>query len=237
VTTSVTNVTIGGVIYSWEFIDPASGTGNFDTFLRLQDNKEFERGYNTSGTPPPFDDYSGLQWTHNIQIADLTVATNIFGVNYATIGVDLNEPNDLDKRWLSMDAFKVYVGPTGSLTTNDLSQLGTLVYDMDAGGQKSILTDTTRNHSAGSGQSDVNVYIPVGYLNWFPSNYYFYAYVEFGDTATLGGTGYIAQSGFEELNLHEGLRPWNDTIPEPNTGMLAVAGLAAVCGLRLRRRR
>lgn len=235
VTTSVTNVTIGGVIYSWEFIDPASGTGNFETYLKLQDGKSYELGYNTSGTPVPFDDASG-PWTKDITIADLRVSTNIFGVNYATIGMDLNEPDAPTPKYLSVDAFKVYVSPIGSQTTNDISSLGTLVYDMDAGGELSILADVNRNHSAGSGNSDVNVYIPTSLLNTFPTNYYFYSYVEFGAVATLGGTNYEANSGFEELNLHTGLRLWNDTIPEPNTGILALGGLAALCGMRRRRR-
>lgn len=235
VTTSVTNVTIGGVIFSWEFIDPASGTGNFETYLRLQDSKEFERGYNTSGLPVPFDDASG-PWTKDITIADLRVSTNIFGVNYATIGVDLNEPNDANHKYLSFDAFKVYVGPTGSLTNTDLSTLGTLIYDMDAGGEVSILADVNRNHSSGSGYSDVNIYIPTSLLNTFPTNYYFYSYVEFGAAGLVGTTNYIANSGFEELNLHTGLRLWNDTIPEPGAGMLTLAGLATLCGRRRRRR-
>src|SRR5262249_48999976 len=104
---------------------------------------------------------------------------------------------------ISLDALQVYTATSGSLTDFDPPAVqggtgtgfgldATLVYDMDAGGNKSVIVDST---AAGSGKPDLVVYIPVeDFGNVNPNTTYVYLYSAFG----YQGDGYAADSGFEE---------------------------------------
>ena len=68
--------TINGAQFDWTPEQP-TGTGNIQPFLRVQADG-VEQGYNTSGTPVPFDDKVG-PWTHNVTFADLQSTTVMIG--------------------------------------------------------------------------------------------------------------------------------------------------------------
>src|SRR5712691_11699355 len=141
----------------FEFTQPQpTGTGYIAPFLRIQANGS-EQGYNTSGGEP-FDDKAGI-WTHDIQFSDLQTTTiTVNGTAYFQILLDVNEPGG-DKSLISLDRLEFYTSPTGSQTTTDLSQLGTLRWSLDGAGDSYVLLDASRN--SGSGSGDMFAYIPV----------------------------------------------------------------------------
>jgi len=208
-----------------QFTQPQpTGTGYIDPFLRVQANGT-EQGYNTSGGTP-FDDKGG-PWTHDITFSDLqSTAVTLNGTVYYKILVDLNEPNGA-KSTIDLTNLQFYTSATGSKTTTDLSQLGTLRYSMDtAGNDNTVLFDAGRNHGSGSG--DAFLYIPASAFAGTNPNDFVYMYVNFGsaDMTTAGG--------FEEFTLVRNLAP----VPEmsaffPIVGLLVAVGSTSI----LRRRR
>src|SRR5436190_7453524 len=111
---------------TFDFTQPQpTGTGIIQPFLRVQ-NDPSDQGYNTSGGTP-FDD-KAVPWTHNLTFADLmTTAVTIGGQNYFKLLVDANEPGG-SKSTLNLTDLRFYTSAQGSLTTTDISQLGTLRY-------------------------------------------------------------------------------------------------------------
>jgi hypothetical protein len=208
----------------FQFTQPQpTGTGYIDPFLRVQASPA-EQGYNTSGGTP-FDDKGG-PWTHNIQFSDLqSTAVTVNGTSYFKILVDLNEPNGA-KSTISLTNLQFYTSATGSKTTTNLSQLGTLRYSMDtAGGDNTVEFDAGRNHGSGSG--DAFLYIPTSAFAGTNANDYVYMYVNFGnaDETTAGG--------FEEFTLVPNLAP----VPEMSALFPIIGLLAAVGSTTLLRRR
>ena len=208
-----------------QFTQPQpTGTGYIDPFLRVQANGT-EQGYNTSGGTP-FDDKSG-PWTHDIQFSDLQSTTvTVNGTSYFKIMVDLNEPNGT-KSTIDLTNLQFYTSSTGSLTTTNVSSLGTLRYSMDTGGgDNTVQFDAARNNGSGSG--DAFIYIPTTAFAGTNSTDFVYMYVNFGsaDETTAGG--------FEEFTLIRNLAP----VPEmsalfPIVGLLVAVGSTSI----LRRRR
>ena len=203
----------------FDFTQPQpTGTGIIQPFLRVQETP-VEEGYNTSGTPVPFDDKAG-PWTHNLTFADLmTTAVTIQGQNYFKLLLDINEPNQ-SKATISLDMLQFYTSSQGSLTTTDLSQLGTLRYSFSAGDQ--VLMDASRNHGSGSG--DMFAYIPVSAFAGTASTDFVYMYCKFGNTDPSEG-------GFEEWSLVV------NPIPEASTFFPIIGLLAAVFSTQFVRRR
>jgi hypothetical protein len=209
----------------FQFTNPQpTGTGVIQPFLRIQ-NTGTEQGYNTSGGTP-FDDKAG-PWTHDLKFSDLkSTAVAVNGQTYFKILVDLNEPNGQGNSTISLDSLKFYSSNTGGATTTNISQLGTLRYDLDAGGDNQVLFDAGRNHGSGSG--DAFIYIPASAFAGVADNQYIYMYVKMGesDDDTAGG--------FEEFALVKNMTP----VPEmsalfPIVGLLVAVGSTHV----LRRRR
>ena len=205
----------------FEFTQPQpTGTGVIQPFLRLQ-NDPSEQGYNTSGVTPgtPFDDKAG-PWTHNLTFADLmTTAVTINGQNYFKLLLDINEPGG-SKSTISLDQLQFYTSTQGSLTTTNLSLLGTLRYSFSAGDQ--VLMDAARNHGSGSG--DMYAYIPVSAFAGTASTDFVYMYCAFGGTDP-------SQGGFEEWALVV------NPIPEASTFFPIIGLLAAVFSTQFVRRR
>jgi hypothetical protein len=213
----------------FQFTQPQpTGTGVIQPFLRVQASPS-EQGYNTSGGTP-FDDKAG-PWTHDIQFSDLqSTAVNVNGTTYFKILVDLNEPNG-SKSTISLDHLSFYTSATGSATTTNISSLGTLRYDLDAGGDNQVLFDAARNHGSGSG--DAYLYIPASAFAGTNPNDFVYMYVAFGAADTMTNPDGTA-GGFEEFTLVQNLTP----VPEmsalfPIVGLLVAVGSTHV----LRRRR
>ncbi len=211
--------TINGAIFDWTPAQP-TGTGIIQPFLRVYSGTGLEeQGYNTSGTPLPFDDLAG-PWTHDLTFADLmTTAVTINGQNYFKLLLDVNEPGG-SKSTISLDQLQFYTSTQGSLTTTNISSLGTLRYSFSSG--DSVLLDAARNHGSGSG--DMFAYIPVSAFAGTASTDFVYMYCHFGGTDA-------SQGGFEEWALVV------NPIPEASTFFPIVGLLAAVFSTQFVRRR
>ena len=214
--------TINGAIFETN-ADHPTGTGVYNPFLTVQNNG-WEQGYNSS--TGNFDTKREPQWNHEIKFSDLQ-ATNINGVQYIGFSVDINEPNGA-KSEISLDALKIFFSPTlQSSTSTDANgffngSLGTLVYDL---GANQVLYN---DQDSGSGEGDINIYIPVSFfLNaGVTANDYIYMYQRWGNSDTTEG-------GFEETALIRGLTP----IPEMSTFFPIIGLLVAVGSTHVLRRR
>lgn len=235
VDTTVSQVTIGAGNFSAEVLPGTAGTGNFDTFLKIN-NSPVEQGYNTSASGV-MDNNNG-PWTHDLQVGDLSLVQDLSGKYLVSLGMDLNEPNSAGAQYQSLDAFQVYVSPIASQSVADPSQLGTLIYNMDAVQDNAILLDVSRNSSGGSGRSDLNIYLDLSLFAGVKQSDYVYFYMKMGGV----GKGMAPQyptldfsndGGFDELRREYSLQSVA-SIPEPSAACLF---LVAACGLIGRRSR
>lgn len=208
---------INGAIFSFDEIQP-SGTGVFQPFVRIQANGT-EQGYNTSGSPLPFDEKNPVNFTHDVQLIDLGVVT-VSGAEYFLFRLDVNETNGGGHEYLSLDALKIYTSPIGSQTTTDIDSLGVLRYDMGPGSV--LLMDYS--HSSGSGSSDMSVLVPLSFFAGADPNDFMYFYSAFGGLGMVDGRNYSSSDGFEEWSYNrEG-----GVIPEPASLTLIGLGLLAI---------
>jgi uncharacterized repeat protein (TIGR01451 family) len=166
-----------------------SGTGQYFTFLAVQDNSGTEEGYNSEGGAYLDADASK---TKSLAISQLEVR-NIGGVDYYIIRMDMNEPGNANSADapIQLTEFKLYVSGAAATQANynpnqDGAGDGGLnlnkFFDLDFGGDNTLLL---KDRSSGSGSDDYEVRIPVSKV---PSGDYLTLYFKF--------TG--AQSGFEE---------------------------------------
>ena len=176
--------------FDWTPEQP-TGTGEIQSFLRVQSDPT-EEGYNTSGGTP-FDDKSG-PWTHDIRVSDLEASIVTIGeIQYYKLLLDVNEPGG-EKSLISMDRLEFYTSDVGGQTTTDISSLGVLRWSLDGAGDSYVLLDAGRNHGSGSG--DMYAYIPVANFADALSTDFVYMYVRFGDQVGASSAG-----GFEEWSI------------------------------------
>src|SRR4030095_4351811 len=183
---------VSGVLY--EASTTGSGTGNYDSFLRLAANGE-EEGFNTDDTHEA-DNKDGI-WTHSLLVGNLQSVT-IDSVEYYIIRLDLNEIQSGDNPNITLEDLRIFRS-TDPADGSDFSAdfVGrTEVFDLS--GSLSLI-DT--NH--GSGTDDYIFYIPV---SLFPDpGEYFTLYADFS----------AADDGFEEFRALSTV-----FTPQPDIGVL-----------------
>ena len=217
--------TINGAIFDVNR-DRPTGTGVYNPFLTVQANGT-EQGYNSS--TGNFDTKREPQWNHEIRFSDLQ-ATTINGTQYFGFSVDVNEPNSGNLSTISLERLQVFTSATlqNSTSTNSNGNfngsLGTLRYDLDAGGNNSVLYN---DKNSGSGSGDIDIYIPVSYFAGTQQNDYVYMYQLWGNADGM------TQGGFEETRLIAGITP----IPELSSFFPIIGLMAAVFATSILRRR
>lgn len=207
-----------------------TGTGVIQPFLRVQANGT-EQGYNTSGGTP-LDDKAG-PWTHDVQYSDLAKSTvTLGGASYFKLLLDVNEPGG-SKSKISLDSLQFYTSATGSQTTTNIASLGTLRYNLDAGGDNQVIFDASRN--SGSGSGDAYIYVPVSNFAGTKSSDYIYMYALFGQgqSADTMSNADGTQGGFEEFAIVNNVTP----VPELSALFPIVGLMAAVVSTNVLRRR
>ena len=204
-TTAGSSGTVNGAIF--EQIDPqATGSGVIDPFVRVSTNDTIEEGYNTSGRPLEFDENSSPIFTHDLLLSDVPIV-DIGGTLYRQFLLDINQT--LPGSLLSLDEIQIYQSNTAGLHSGFPAGFGTLVYDLDAGGDNWIKLDYALN--SGSGSGDMFAYIPN---SLFTGDTYLYFYSLFGEN-------FGNNDGFEEWAVLKG----TTQVPEPGTLFLLGSGL------------
>ena len=188
--------TINGVIIN-RGAPIGSGTGNYSPFLGIRDNDGNENGFNTDATNVLNTDQSK---TSSLTFNQIPIRV-IDGVQYLEFRLDLNETNE--NPFTALNALKIYYSSapaTGAdyvAGTQELDADFTKIFDLDAGGDKTLLMDA---HSSGSGNDDYIFYVPVSLFGGADlSSAYITMYAEFGRP----GTDYAADDGFEEFNTEQ----------------------------------
>jgi hypothetical protein len=199
----------------------SGGTGVIESFVRLQQSG-FERGYNTSGRPVAFNENTSGQFTRDLTLGQVPVRS-IGGTDYYEFILDINQTNN--NPLLTLLQVKIYTSLVGSQTTSNVDSLGTMRYNMDAGGNSSVELDYSR--SSGSGQGDMNLYVPVALFGGAAGNQFVYLYSEFGEP------GQPTNDGFEEWAVRSPGNP--PVIPLPSASIMGLAGLMGVATLRRRK--
>lgn len=210
--------TIGGARFETSDFRSA-GTGVIDPFVRIQHNGT-EQGYNTSGRPVPFDELNAANFTHDLTYGAIPTRT-INGVDYKEFLLDINQVNSGTNSLLSLDKVQIYTSATGGATTTNVSTLGTLRYDIDAGGDNWVKLDY--NLGSGSGQGDMRMFIPVSAFAGATANTFVYLYSMFG-------INWASNDGFEEWAIQNatGVVPVPSAVWAGGSCLLGLAGFSAV---------
>jgi len=223
-TTRGSKGTIGGAIYQ-QFSPQPTGTGVLNTFLRIQADG-VEQGYNTdfrkvdlNQTPDPS--------TRSLPLSEVPKVT-IDGVLYREFLLDINESNN--KSLLSLNDVQLFLASDPNLI--GYANLGTPIYQMDAGGNNSVKLDYSLN--SGSGSGDMVMYVPQTDFD-AGNGAYVYLFSRFGQPIPGDAADVSADAGFEEWAAgKKGPRGTiiPITVPEPSS----ISLLIIAAGTLLRRR-
>lgn len=206
-----------GLGYFEQYSPQPTGTGYIDSFVRVSTNQEVVQGYNTSARPLEFDENSSPQFTRALLLSSIPVV-NIYGTNYRQFLLDINQTGT--NPYLSLDGLEIYLGSAGNLTSYAISpsNLGNLIYDLDAGGDNWVHLDYNLN--SGSGSGDMLFSLPD---SLFVVGKYVYLYSRFGENFPNNG-------GYEEWAVRTG----EFVIPAPDALVLGSIGVVFVSILRMK---
>ena len=192
------STTIGGAIFK-KLSPSGAGTGQYNTFLAISDNDGNERGFNSDDTNPLDNTNNDIDVskTHTVLLGTIPVKI-IDGVAYYEFHVDLNESNNVPSAQISLDAFQIYTSNNAGIEDLNVLQSQNLAYNMDAGGDVTLLMSDAS--SSGSGNDDYAVLVPVAnFAGQDPATTYLYLYVEMG----FKGGDYAINGTFEEWNIQQ----------------------------------
>lgn len=257
---------MGGVVFSTQYL--GAGSGVFRSFLKLKD----ESGNNgTDGAEQAYNYYGAdkfpMQQTNNPGSSEVIFGgttssnnlavvkdalINVDGVFYYQFALDLNEPQNGNGSYISLDNVSIYSGssPT-ALSFSSWAQMEAAtqganptlnpIWSMDFGSMDSTVL-LNANLSPGSGNANLMLYVPTSYFAGVPNSSHIYFYTQFG-TFNLNGTSQIGNgTNWATVDFKAGSTPeeWAiytaNAIPEPAILGAALAGLAAT-GLTSRRKR
>ncbi|TGV34119.1 hypothetical protein EN829_020730, partial [Mesorhizobium sp. M00.F.Ca.ET.186.01.1.1] len=179
----------GGVLL--EATTEGSGTGNYDSFLRLQATG-IEEGFNTDQNGNVLDNKASF--THDLQYGNIQTI-NVGGVDYIEFRLDLNESNNAVNGDITMTGLDVYVSSAGATLADYNAGFAGFTSVFHLSGDQ-FLVDA--NH--GSGTDDYRVLVPVSDFTA--------AGATAGSYVTLFSSFSGANGGFEE---------WR-TLTTPGTG-------------------
>lgn len=205
--------TINGATFRQAAPHPA-GSGAIDAFVRLHGRGAVQRGHNTDRRPLAFDENRSPNFTRSLALNDVP-RVNVGGVNYREFMLDVNESASRSR--IVLDEVQIFLGAAGDLI--GLSNLGSLVYDLDGGGGSDAQVVLNYNTSGGgSGTGDMLMLVPDASFAEQSSNAFVYLYSSFSDH----------DAGFEEWAVSRSgsfMLP-GPVIPEPaSLGLLSFGAI------------
>ena len=212
-TTAGSSGTINGAQFFQANPQP-TGSGVIHSFVRIGSNQDVEQGYNTDGRPTAFDEKSSATFTHSLQLGEVPTIT-LNGTPYKQFLLDINQTHS--NPLLSLDALQIFLGTSGSLTTTNLTLLGTKVYDLDTATSNNTI-ELNYALNSGSGSGDMFAFIPETVFAGHASTEFLTLYSSFG----------IPNSN------NDGYEEWSVVVPVPGAVLLGLLGLSAA-GIKLRR--
>jgi len=246
-TTAGTTATssVDGTIWTNTNLIQSSGTGVIEPFFRWQKN-DTETGMNTDAQTPPYDTKAGI-WTHSITYGQLGIV-NVGGIDYYVFTLDINEPNG-GQSLLTINELRIYSvdASAGGALADEVAVQGaagsTLHYNLDGTSDQTIYTDYAVSNT-GSGESDVDFYIPVSFFAGASSTDYLYMVINSGLAGDTNGLD--SADGFEEVRAFFGTTSSSSTTsssttsttsttstaPEPGTIALFGMGLIGLAAAR-----
>ncbi len=222
-------------------IGTGAGTGNWDPFLSLDSKKGILSGYNTDASSSAYDPniVTGGGRTHSVTFGQLRYTT-VGGTDYVRFSLDINEPATTPERYLALNDFRIFA-PAGSGWANyngPISSLGTALYDMDTGGNRTVLMNYSLQ--SGSGVSDMELFVPLSLFGGLSANRSIVVYSRIGDGTGIDPCDYPISDwganagGFDEWRLSTTDKPV--PVPEASTVVMAF-GLCGGLGIIEYRRR
>jgi len=223
--------TVNGALLS-QIVSPPTGTGYIDPFLRLQDSP-IEEAFNTDyrdGGQAPLDAKSDPNFTHSLKLGDLGII-NVGGIDYYQFTLDIDEPNNGPKRYISLDMMDLYIASRGDIESYAaLTGEGTLKWSLDGAGDATVYLDGG-NLSSGNGGDDMQALIPTSAFAGVDPNKYLYLYSKFGATTGMqADPNFDSDASFEEWRALRGGGP--PDAAEPGTATLLGLGLAFLAARR-----
>jgi hypothetical protein len=166
-------ISAGGALVRQTDAQPAA---NFNPIVRLA-ARGVEQGYNTDARPLQFDERSNPAVTHSITLGQVPTVV-VSGTTYRAFVLDLRE----QAPQLSLDEARIFLGSTGNLSGYD-AQTQTLagqaaVFDLDSGGDVSVIMDARATQGHGFG--DVTLLVPNADFAGATAGTYVYLYSKLG---------------------------------------------------------
>ena len=239
-TTVGDTVTINGAIF--DVFDPSdpSGSGRFESFVRLGGG-DVIRGYNTDYRPLQFDENNAPTFTLSRLLSEVP-QVKVGGILYREYQLDINQNTSGDDKYETLDTVELYESPFinlcgypfdgsgGSHSGCTTDNLATNIYDMDAGENSFMVLDYSNNE--GSGKRDLRLRVPDSLFNQDPNCHYLGTgctvyvtfYTQFGEDFDAGHADPLLQ--VPHVN-NDGFEEWGVTAAAPTAITLNQVGIGS----------